>query len=89
MHHGCGAICGAIANQLDAELLRPRDAIKQIEFAPRPTWQDIFLESRALIFGAAREVTLIVAIGLLCATVALCFGLACFRLLKLHATEPA
>jgi hypothetical protein len=34
-------------------------------------------------------VTVIVAITLLCATVALCVGLACFRLLKLRTAEPA
>jgi hypothetical protein len=51
MYHGCGAICGVIANQFDAGLLRARDAIKQIELAPLPTWQDILLDSRALVFG--------------------------------------
>ncbi|WP_162917181.1 hypothetical protein [Dongia deserti] len=95
IYHGCGAICGAIAKQFGDELLRARDVISKVELTPLPNWRDVLQESAVplaqdalpstgQLTGAYSSSTVIVAIGLLCATVALCFGLACFTLLKLR-----
>jgi hypothetical protein len=96
MYHGCGAICSAIANQFGTELLHARDAIEKVELAPLADWEEILprgggpIEQRTPaaieLTGAYSNSTVILAVGLLCATVALCFGIACFTLLKLRTT---
>lgn len=98
MYHGCGAICSTIAHQFGTELLRARDAIRKAELGPLPAWEEALRQSGGAIrwnasaatgelTGAYSSSTVIVTVGLLCATVTLCFGIACFTLLKLRATE--
>jgi len=95
MYHGCGAICNVIAYQFGTELLHARDAIRKSEFAPPPDWKDVVQESgisvegdagkaAAELQGAYSRSTVIIAIALVCATVALCFGMACVTVLKLR-----
>src|SRR5689334_18385971 len=97
MYHGCGGICGAIANQFSTELLHARDSIEKVEFAPLASWEDalrqggIPIEQRASaptieLSGGYSNATVITLAGLLCATVALCFGIACITLVKLRDT---
>jgi hypothetical protein len=97
MFHGCGNICGAIAHQFSEELLRARDGIKQVELASLAGWEGVLRESgipvdleseasagRVAPAGMFSRSTVIGAITVLCATVAVCFWLACFTVLKLR-----
>jgi len=96
MFHGCGAICNAIAYRFGEELLHARDALKKSELAPLTDWKDALRQSGIPVDAetgttvvelekAFSKSTVIVAIALLCATVALCFGAACLTVLKLRA----
>ena len=95
MYHGCGGICGAIANQFSTELLHARDSIEKVEFAPLANWEDalpqdgIPIEQRASgatieLGGGYSNATMVTLVGLLCVTAALCFGMACITLVKLR-----
>jgi len=96
MYHGCGAICNVIAYQFGTELLHARDAINKSELAPLMDWKAVVQESgipvdadtgkaEVKLAGAYSKSTVIGAIALLCATVALCFAMACVTVLKLRA----
>jgi hypothetical protein len=101
MYHGCGGLCNVIAHQFGEELLHARDAIRKTEPPALASWGDVLRESGLPLEGetdatAASEAgvrlagrfsssTVVVAIALLCVTVAACFALACFTMLKLRA----
>jgi hypothetical protein len=93
MYHGCGAICHSIAYQFGEEVLRVSDTIKTIEPESIADWTDVLRASGTPTDHSATpmEATLLPAgpnvpalVALLCATVVLCFGIACFTLLKLR-----
>ncbi|MEZ5832008.1 MAG: hypothetical protein R3D05_12595 [Dongiaceae bacterium] len=98
MYHGCGAICDSIANQFAAEVLHARDLIRNVELAPLADWKGA-LDKSGVPLAADTGITnadlksgvsgtmAIGAIALLCATVALCFGIACATVVKLRARE--
>jgi hypothetical protein len=97
MYHGCGGICGAIANQFSTELLHARDSIQKDELAPLANWEDalrqggIPIQQRASaatieLGGGYSNATVMTLAGLLCATVVLCVGIACVALVKLRAS---
>ncbi len=101
MYHGCGAICNAIAYQFGTELLHASDAIKKKKLTPLADWQDALRQSgipleadanaaEVELQGSYSKSTVIAAMALLSATVALCFGIACFTILKLRpaASDP-
>lgn len=101
MYHGCGGLCNVIAHQFGEELLHARDAIRKTEPPTLAGWGDVLRESGLPVeprtdSAAASETgvqlasrfsspAVIAAIVLLCVTVAACFALACFTMLKLRA----
>ena len=95
MYHGCGAICGVIAHQFSEELLHARDAIQKTELTPLADWKNALQQGGIPVDAGAADgvrveaafsgATVIAAIALLCATVALCFGIACVTVLNLRA----
>jgi len=98
MYHGCGAICTVIAYQFGEEVLHARDDITKSEITTLTDWRDVLQRSGIVLApgtieqidaGAPIEApysksTLIVAIALLSTTVAVCFGIASFTILKLR-----
>jgi hypothetical protein len=101
MYHGCGGLCNVIAHQFGEELLHARDAIRKTEPPALASWGDVLRESGlpleaetdataaseagVRLAGRFSSSTVVVAIALLCVTVAACFALACFTMLKLRA----
>jgi hypothetical protein len=100
MYHGCGGICNVIAHQFGEELLHARDAIRKTEPPTLASWSDVLrqsgipAEAGTDATAASQDIrlasrfsgpTVIAAIALLCITVAACFALACFTMLKLRA----
>ncbi|HET6622235.1 MAG TPA: hypothetical protein VFG64_20005 [Dongiaceae bacterium] len=101
MYHGCGGLCSVIAHQFGEELLHARDAIRKTEPPTLASWSDVLRQSgipaeagtdaAAASQGDVRLASrfsgsaVIAAIALLCGTVAACFALACFTVLKLRA----
>lgn len=101
MYHGCGGLCNVIAHQFGEELLHARDAIRNTEPPTLASWGEVLRESGLPLEGGTNDTaasrsgvqlasrfsssTVIAAIALLCVTVAACFALACFTMLKLRA----
>ena len=98
MYHGCGAICTVIAYQFGEEVLHARDDIAKGELTTLMDWREgvrqsgVPLAPEAIadatsgtsIEPAYSSTTLVIAITLLSTTVALCFGIAAFTILKLR-----
>lgn len=92
MYHGCGGICAAIANQFGDELEHAGQALKKRALPPLPTWQDM-LGGGAAQDGPRSDAAfsasaVLAAVGLICGTVVLCFGIACVTLLRLRSAAP-
>lgn len=96
MYHGCGSICAAVAYQFGEEVLRARDDIGKTQLAPLADWNAVLrgsgitLEEDAteapIELGSTHSKTVLLGlVAALCVTVILCFGLACFTILKLRA----
>jgi hypothetical protein len=93
MYHGCGSICGAIANRFGEELLLARAEIGRIELTPPADWNTAVGETGGNAAlqpnGLYSNTALIAVAGMLCVAAALCFAIACHAIAKMRdvATE--